>query len=86
MRNVGRDVAKYIEGGIGTRWLVRTETEHADGTESEHRGVERLSVVRGVYLRVWLRKTVYVISTRDGFKQNRKSRIAFKGVVGIEGD
>jgi hypothetical protein len=30
---------KYIEFGIGNRWLVRTETEKPDGTETEARGI-----------------------------------------------
>lgn len=29
---------KYVEIGIGNRWIVRTEIEHEDGTESEYRG------------------------------------------------
>lgn len=33
---------KYIEFGIGNRWLVRTETEKPDGTETEARELSGL--------------------------------------------
>lgn len=31
-------MSKYIELGLGNRWLIRTEIENLDGTEYEVRG------------------------------------------------
>lgn len=31
-------MSKYIELGLGNRWLIRTEIENPDGTEYEVRG------------------------------------------------
>lgn len=76
---------KYIEIGLGNTWVVRTEIELDDGTETEHKGISPLRVVYGVYLRVWVRRTVYIFSTNQGFKRMRKQRSAFKFVVGIAG-
>ena len=68
---------KYVEIGIGNRWIVRTEIEHEDGTESEYRGISHLSKIQGVYLRVWVWRTVLIVSSNEGFKRRRKDRRAF---------
>lgn len=76
---------KYIEIGIGNTWLVRTEIEDEDGTESEHQGISRLSKVEGVYLRFWIGHTVFIMSSNEGVKGMKKSRKAFKLLIGIAG-
>ncbi|NBC72530.1 DUF3977 family protein [Paenibacillus sacheonensis] len=74
---------KYIEFGIGNRWLVRTETELADGTEIEEEGIVRPVRFHSLYIRIWIHQTVWVLDMREGFKRARKNRIAFKLIVGI---
>ena len=42
---------KYIEFGIGNRWLVRTETELPDGTEFEQKGIVKPLKPQSFYVR-----------------------------------
>lgn len=74
---------KYIEFGIGNRWLVRTETEFADGTETEQRGIVRPIHFQSLYIRIWIRKTCLIWDVKEGFKKVKKGRNAFKVIVGI---
>lgn len=36
---------KYVEIGFGNMWFIRTEIEHDNGQETEHRGIGRLTTV-----------------------------------------
>ncbi|TYP74539.1 DUF3977 family protein [Paenibacillus methanolicus] len=74
---------KYIEAGIGNTWIVRTETELEDGAEIEQKGVIMPIIYHSAYARIWIGKTVFIADTKEGFKKTRKSRRAFKCVVGI---
>ena len=74
---------KYIEFGVGNRWLVRTEFEHEDGTETEQKGIHRPIYFHSIYLRVWIGVNVLIIDLRNGFRLKKKSRKAFKCVFGI---
>jgi hypothetical protein len=76
---------KYVEFGLGNRWFVRTETEFEDGTETEHWGFSHLSEIHGLYLRVWIGRRVYIVSSNEGFKMMNKNRRAFKLLFGIAG-
>jgi hypothetical protein len=76
---------KYIEFGIGNTWCVRTEIEDDEGSETEHRGIEHLSKVDGVYVRLWLGQTAIIVSSNEGFKKMPKDRRAFKLLFGIAG-
>ncbi|MDO3412478.1 DUF3977 family protein [Saccharibacillus sp. CPCC 101409] len=76
---------KYIEIGIGNRWLVRTEIEHEDGTETEVKGIDRPFRCKTLYVRIWIGKKVLVIDSREGFKITTKSRNKFKLIVGLSG-
>ncbi|MEJ8302756.1 DUF3977 family protein [Saccharibacillus sacchari] len=77
---------KYIEIGIGNRWFVRTETEHADGTETESKGIVRPFSLRTCYIRIWIGKKVWILDSREGFKTTSKSRKAFKIILGFAGE
>ncbi|MFF2017298.1 DUF3977 family protein [Paenibacillus sp. NPDC058177] len=74
---------KYIEFGIGNKWLIRTETELSDGTEVEEKGIAGPIRFQSVYLRIWIRKTVLILDLKQGFKVSRKQRNAFKVIFGI---
>ncbi|QSF47751.1 DUF3977 family protein [Paenibacillus tianjinensis] len=74
---------KYIEFGIGNRWFVRTETELADGTEFEVKGVAGPIRVHSLYIRCWVGTTVWVFNVRSGFKKIRKGRKTFKLLFGV---
>lgn len=77
---------KYIEIGIGNRWFVRTEIEHADGTETEAKGIVRPFSFRTFYIRIWIGKKVWIFDSREGFKSTTKSRKAFKIILGFAGE
>ena len=81
----GRKMKKYIEIGFGNTWFIRTEIEDDNGNETEHGGIGHLTKVDGVYLRVWVRQTVYIWSSNEGFKKMRKNRTTFKFLFGIAG-
>ena len=74
---------KYIEFGIGNRWLVRTETELPDGTEFEQKGIVKPLQPRSFYVRAWIGKTVLIVDTKEGFKKAKKNRHQFKLLFGI---
>lgn len=74
---------KYIEFGIGNKWLLRTETELEDGSEYEEKGIKGPISFRSVYLRVWIGRRVFVLDSNDGLKLTRKGRNAVKVVIGM---
>lgn len=74
---------KYIEAGLGNKWLVRTETEREDGTEFEQKGVVKPIYFESLYLRVWFRKTCLIFDSKEGFKKMRKNRNEYKFILGI---
>jgi len=75
---------KFIEFGIGNKWLIRTETELNDGTEFEEKGMVRPIKMQSLYLRFWLGKTVMILDSKDGFKKDKKERNAIKILFGIK--
>ncbi|MBS4200803.1 DUF3977 family protein [Bacillus sp. FJAT-49732] len=75
---------KFIEFGVGNKWLIRTETELSDGTELEEKGIVRPIKIQSFYIRVWIGKTVFILDTKDGFKKAKKNRIKIKLVFGIK--
>ncbi|PGS02142.1 MULTISPECIES: DUF3977 family protein [Bacillus] len=74
---------KYIEAGIGNKWLVRTEIEREDGTEFEQKGVVKSIYFESCYLRVWFRKTCLIFDSKEGFKRVKKRRNEYKFILGI---
>lgn len=76
---------KYIEIGIGNTWMVRTEIEHEDGTETEIKGIVRPFKLKSVYLRLWIRKKVFILDLKEGIKVQTKSKKKFKIIFGFYG-
>lgn len=74
---------KYMECGIGNRWLLRTETEWPDGTETEQKGLAGPVKYHSCYIRVWMGRRVWILDSKEGCKRQRKQRKAFKIIVGI---
>ncbi|WP_303974241.1 DUF3977 family protein [Streptococcus merionis] len=74
---------KYIEFGIGNRWLIRTEFESLDGAEYEVRGVSGKIKPKSYYLRLWLGQSVLILDSKEGIKRQRKKRKALKVIFGI---
>lgn len=74
---------KYIEFGIGNRWIVRTETELPDGTEYEEKGIVKPIKPYSMYIRIWVRRTVLIFDLKEGLKVTKKKQNALKVVFGI---
>lgn len=74
---------RYIEVGIGNTWIIRTETELADGSEFEQKGIIKPIILHSIYFRIWLGKTVFVLDSREGLKRMKKPRNAFKLIFGL---
>ncbi|AWC31197.1 DUF3977 family protein [Bacillus cytotoxicus] len=74
---------KFIEIGIGNKWFLRTETELSDGSEIEEKGISYPIKFQSVYIRIWIRKTVLIIDSKEGIKKTKKSRSDFKIIFGI---
>ena len=75
----------FIEFGIGNTYILRTEYEYPDGTETEKRGIERNIDIKEFYIRIWINKTVYILSTKNGFNKKYKENKKIKLVFGIGG-
>ncbi|MGN7410912.1 DUF3977 family protein [Sporosarcina sp. SAFN-010] len=76
---------KFVEFGIGNTWLVRTETELADGTEYKEKGIVGPTKFHSLYLRIWIGKTILIIDSREGFKWSKKTRKTIKLILGLAG-
>lgn len=76
---------KYIEIGFGNRWIVRTEMEHEDGTETEIKGIVKPFKLKSIYLRLWIGRRVLIIDLKEGIKLQTKSRKSFKLIIGLYG-
>lgn len=74
---------KYIEAGIGNKWVVRTEIEMENGNEYEVRGIKGPIHFQSAYIRFWLWKTVFILDCREGFKRVHKKDKNFKLLIGI---
>ncbi|WP_175073960.1 DUF3977 family protein [Terribacillus sp. AE2B 122] len=70
---------KYIEIGLGNRWLIRTECENEDRTEYEKKGID----FHLFHFHIWINRSVFILDTKDGWKKQRKARKAFKFIIGI---
>jgi len=81
---VGGVILKFIEFGIGNKWVIRTETELNDGTEVEEKGIARPIKFQSLYLRFWVGRTVVILDSKEGFKKMKKNRNAVKVIVGIK--
>jgi hypothetical protein len=77
---------KYIEIGVGNTWLIRTEIEHEDGTETEMKGIVKPFKLKSVYLRVWIRRRVLILDLREGVKLQTKRNSNFKILLGFYGE
>ncbi len=74
----------FSEAGIGNSTFLSTEIEKK---ELEHRvkGFIIPPKIEGFYIRVWLGKRVYALSSNRFFNTTKKKKIKFKLIFGIEG-
>ena len=74
----------FAEIGVGNKHFLSTEIERG---KFEHRLNKFIipPTIEGVYIRVWLGKRVYAISSNRFFNTTYKGRVKFKLIFGIEG-
>jgi hypothetical protein len=75
----------YREIGYGNATFVSTEIEYADGAEVRRQGCVPFYNITEIYLRVWIGKTVYALSSRHGWNIRTRPRKALKILFGIGG-
>jgi len=73
-----KDNNKYLFG-------ISSETEHEDGTETRKSGFIKINKIYGIYIRLWILKTVILIGIPAGFVIQKKKRNNFKLVLGVSG-
>ncbi|MEG0619222.1 MAG: DUF3977 family protein [Bacilli bacterium] len=60
---------------------VSTEIEYSN-YEERKKGFVKINV-KEVYLRVWILKSVFILSKKEGMKFNKKNRSNLKIVIGL---
>lgn len=75
----------FAEIGIGNKSFCSTEIEKG---KLEHRikGFLIPPKIKGFYLRVWIGKIVFAISSNRFFNKQIKKRAKFKLLFGVEGE
>lgn len=74
----------FAEIGFGNESFLSTEVEH-DKKEYRINKFVKPKIINGFYIRVWIFKTVIVLSTYGGLKFKRKDKNKLKFLFGIEG-
>lgn len=74
----------FVEIGFGNNSFFSTEIEKG---RKEYRvnKLMRPKKINGIYLRFWVFKTVFCISSYDGLTFKKKNKNKFKILFGIEG-
>ncbi len=79
-----KKVTIFSEIGIGNRYFCSSEIEKG-ALEHRIKGFVIPKKIEGVYLRIWLGKRVYAISSNRFFNSTKKSQSKVKIIFGIEG-
>lgn len=74
----------FAEIGFGNESFLSTEFE-SDKKEFRLNKFIKPKIINGFYIRIWILKRVFVISTYNGFSVNGKNKNKFKLIFGIEG-
>ena len=74
----------YAEVGFGNETFCSTEYEDGD-REYRVSSFTKPPHVTEYYVRIWIRKTVYIFSTSEGFKKVSKDKNRFKFLFGVGG-
>jgi hypothetical protein len=72
----------YIEFGLGNESFVNSEIEN----EVRQKGIVRIKNLKDVYVRIWIKKKVLVLSLKDGIKIVDKGRVNLKLIFGVKGE
>lgn len=75
----------YAEVGYGNGTFFSTEFEREDGSEFRLPRFVQPERITEYYLRLWVYKTVFIISTKEGFIRKKKKTNHFKILFGVGG-
>ena len=75
----------FAEIGLGNDTFLSTEFEEGD-TEYRVPNFVVPDKINGFYLRVWLFKDVFIVSSNHGFEMKKKDRNKLKILFGIDGE
>ena len=79
-----KELKIFAEFGIGNSTIFSTEIEKGN-LEHRVKGFIIPPKIQGFYIRIWLGKRVYAISTNRFFNTQYKGKNRFKLIFGIEG-
>jgi len=74
----------FVEFGFGNRSFISSEIENSD-EEYRISGFIKPKRFNEIYLRFWICKKVFILSSRDGFKVTKKKRNKLKLLFGLGG-
>ncbi len=74
----------FAEIGFGNDTFFSTEIENGD-TEFRIPKFIKPKKIEGYYFRIWLFKTVFIVSTNCGFEMMKKNKKRIKILFGISG-
>lgn len=74
----------FAEIGIGNDTFLSTEVENGD---KEYRipMFVKPKIIKGYYLRFWIFKSVFILSTNSGFEVTKKNKNKLKILFGVSG-
>ena len=75
----------FAEIGFGNGTFLSTELEE-EGRESRVPKFVLPDKIKELYIRFWVFKKVFVLSSKEGFKTRNKNRNEFKILIGIGGE
>ena len=85
IKMITRDKIRFFtEIGFGNPTFINTETEFPDGKEIRNPGLVKMKII-GLYFRLWIKRKVFIISSKEGFKIQTKNKNRFKLLFGIIG-
>lgn len=75
----------FAEIGFGNDTFLSTEIE-SDDKEYRIPKFIKPKIINGYYMRIWIFKTVLILSTNSGFEITKKDRNKLKILLGISGN
>lgn len=75
----------FAEAGIGNKTFFSTEIEK-DGEERRVLGFIKPETINDYYLRIWIFKIIFILSTDSRFKIIIRDKNKFKILFGISGN
>ncbi len=75
----------FSEVGIGNPTFISTEFERDDSSEKRISKFVIPRKINGYYIRIWIGRKVFILSTNRGLNVSKKARKNFKVLFGVQG-